>query len=85
MDEKALEIELQRARELRERLQNQRRELAALAGSIAETEDQVASIHEGIAQGDSRIADQAAAVAKSSRAFAEHERQEERRFSQPTD
>jgi septal ring factor EnvC (AmiA/AmiB activator) len=85
MDEEALEFELQRARELRQRLQNQRRELAALSGSVAETEDKVASIHEGIAQGDSRIADQAAEVAKSSRAFAEHERQQERRFSEPTD
>jgi hypothetical protein len=85
MDEEALEIELRRAYELRQLMQNKRHDLAALAGSIAETEDEVASVHEGIAQGNSRIAGQAAEVARSSRAFADHERQEQRRLSEPTD
>jgi hypothetical protein len=83
MDDEALGFELQRARELRQRSQNQRRDLAALAGWVAETEDQVATVHEHIAQGDSRVAEQAAEEARSARAFAEQERQEQRRWSEP--
>jgi len=64
-------------------LADERRRIAALAGSIAETEDRISTVHEDIAQGTSLIADQAAGAAKAARAQAEHERGEQRRYSEP--
>ena len=64
-----------RARELR-------RTVGELAGRIAQTEDEVARIHEQIAEcAVSAIAAQAPEHAQRARRFAEHERRQQQRWS----